>query len=88
MVMTRRKPRVTYRQVLENAKQLPPADQERLLAELGKTRRVFILEPDRSPAAVRRGHRLAAKIKKELAEKQTGTLEETMIRLRGKSWSS
>ena len=88
MVTTRRKPRLTYGQVLEQVKQLPPADQDRLLAELEKTRRVFILEPDRSPAAIRRGRRLAAEIKKELAEKETGTLEETMIRLRGKSWSS
>ena len=88
MVTTRRKPRLTYGQVLEQVKQLPPADQDRLLAELEKTRRVFILEPTRSPAAIRRGRRLAAEIKKELAKKETGTLEETMIRLRGKSWSS
>ncbi len=88
MVMTRRKPRLTYRQVLENVKALPPADQDRLRAELAKKRRVYILEPDLSPTAIRRGRRLAAEIRKELEGKETGTLEETMIRLRGRSWSS
>ncbi|MEW5717806.1 MAG: hypothetical protein AB1817_04195 [Chloroflexota bacterium] len=85
--MTRRKPRLTYRQVLEKARALPLADQDRLRAELGRRRRVYILEPDLSPAAVRRGRRLAAEIRKELEGKVTGTLEETMIRLRGRSWS-
>ena len=88
MVMTRRKSRLTYRQVLENVKALPLADQERLWAELAKTRHVHIMRPTGSPAAVRRGRRLAAEIRKELAEKQSGTLEETMVRLRGRSWSS
>ncbi|MBI5035234.1 MAG: hypothetical protein HZB51_32305 [Chloroflexi bacterium] len=86
--MTRRKPHLTYRQVLENVKALPLADQDRLWAELAKTRRVYIMRPTGSPAAIRRGRRLAAEIRKELASKQTGTLEETMIRLRGRSWSS
>ncbi|CAG0946880.1 hypothetical protein ANRL1_03391 [Anaerolineae bacterium] len=88
MVMTKRKPRVTYRQVLENVKALRPADQRRLRAELAKMTDVYVLEPDTSPAAVRRGRRLAAQIRKELEGKETGTLEETMIRLRGRSWSS
>ena len=88
MVMTRRKPRLTYRQVLKNVRALPLADQSRLRAELDQTPRVYIMRPTRSPAAIRRGHRLAAEIRKELAGKETGTLEETMIRLRGRSWSS
>lgn len=88
MVMTKRKPRLTYRQVLENVRALPLAEQDRLRAELDKTPRVYIMRPTGSPAANRRGRRLAAEIRKELAEKQTGTLEETMIRLRGRSWSS
>ena len=52
MVMTNRKPRLTYRQVLENVKALPLADQNRLRAELDKTPSVYILRPTRSPAAI------------------------------------
>ena len=87
MVMTRRKPRLTYRQVLKNVRALPLPDQDRLRAELDKTPRVYIMRPTGSPAAIRRGRRLAAEIRKELEGKVTGTLEETMIRLRGRSWS-
>jgi len=88
MVMTRRKPRLTYRQILENVRALPLAQQNRLRAELDRTPRVYIMRPTGSPVAIRRGRRLAAEIRKELAGKVTGTLEETMIRLRGRSWSS
>lgn len=88
MVMTKRKPRLTYKQVLANVRALPLADQNRLRAELDKTPSVYILRPTGSPAAKRRGKRLADEIKKELATKDLGTLEETMIRLRGRSWSS
>lgn len=87
MVMTRRKPRLTYRQVLENVKALPLADQRRLRAELGKTTDVYIIRPSGSPAAIRRGRRLAAEMRKQLNASMTGSLEETMIRLRGRSWS-
>lgn len=80
--------RLSYKQVLKNVRALSPADQERLRAELDKKPRVYILEPDLSPEAVRRGQQLAEEIRKELAEKQTGTLEETMIELRGFSWMS
>jgi|GEM_PF-1273238 hypothetical protein len=82
-----RKLRVTYKQVLKNVRALSPADQARLRAELEKPR-VYILEPDLSPEAVRRGQQLAEEIRKELAAKQTGTLEETMMELRGRSWMS
>ena len=88
MVMTRHKTRPTYHQVLEDVRALPLADQNRLRAELDKLPSVYILHPTRSPAAIRRGRRLAAQIRKHLEGKETGTLEETMIRLRGRSWSS
>ena len=88
MVMTRHKTRPSYHQVLKDVRALPLADQSRLRAELDKTPRVYIMRPTGSPAAIRRGRRLAAEIRKELAEKETGTLEETMTRLRGRSWSS
>jgi hypothetical protein len=87
MVMTKRKPRITYCQVLENVRALPLADQARLRAELEKMPSVYVLRPTRSPAAIRRGRRLAAQIRKELEGKETGTLEETMMRLRGRSWA-
>ena len=87
MAKMRRKPRLTYHQVLEQVLALPPADQKRLRAELDKIGRVHIVEPNGSPEAIRRGRRLAAKIRKELAGTDMGTLDETMIRLRGRSWS-
>jgi hypothetical protein len=88
MVMTRHKTHPSYHQVLKDVRASPLADQSRLRAELDKTPRVYIMRPTGSPAAIRRGRRLAAEIRKQLAEKETGTLEETMIRLRGRSWSS
>ena len=87
MVMTRRKPRVTYRQVLENAKTLRPVDQRRLQIELSKSSPVYVMRPTGSPAAIRRGRRLAAQIRKQMNTGTTGTLEETMRQLRGRSWS-
>ncbi len=86
MVMTKRKPRITYRQVLENVRALPLADQARLRAELEKTPSVYVLRPTGKPAAIRRGRRLAAQIRKELEGKETGTLEETMCQLHGRSY--
>ncbi|OQY97839.1 MAG: hypothetical protein B6D41_02850 [Chloroflexi bacterium UTCFX4] len=83
-----RKLRMTYRQVLARVRALSPADRERLRAELEKQPRVYILKPDLSPEAVRRGQQMAAEIRQELAAQVTGTLEETMIELRGRSWMS
>ncbi|OQY83708.1 MAG: hypothetical protein B6D41_16575 [Chloroflexi bacterium UTCFX4] len=83
-----RKLRMTYRQVLARVRALSPADRERLRAELEKQPRVYIMRPTGSPEAIRRGRKLAEEIRKEVSEKQTGTLEETMIELRGLSWSS
>jgi hypothetical protein len=87
MAMTQRKPRLTYRQVLESVKALRPVEQRRLYAELAKRASVYILEPDDSPAAVRHGRRLAAQIRKQVGASMSGSLEDTMRRLRGRSWS-
>jgi hypothetical protein len=87
MVMTRRKKRLEYQQVLERVRALPPADQSRLRADLAKLTGVYVLDPDESAAAIRRGRRQAAKIRRQLSAAMTGTLEETMTRLRGPSWS-
>lgn len=85
--MTRRKTRLRYQQVLESVRALPPADRSRLRADLAKLTGVYILEPDESPTALRRGRRQAAKIRKQLSAAMTGALDETMTRLRGRSWS-
>lgn len=87
MVMTERKPRLTYDQVLEGARALSPEEQERLRAELEKQPQVYILRPTGDPKAIRRGRELAEKIRKEMNANMTGTLEETMRTLRGLSWS-
>lgn len=86
MITTHRKPRPTYKQVLETIRALSPADQRRLRAELTKVSNVYILRPTGSPNAVRRGRRLAAQIRKQVSAATSGTLEETMQRLRGRSW--
>ncbi len=87
MVMSRHKTRATYRQVLKDVRALPPADQNRLRSELEKMPSVYIMRPTRSPAAIRRGRRLAAQIRKQLKTKMKGTLEDTMHQLRGRAWS-
>lgn len=86
MISTRHKMRPTYKQVLESIRALSPADQRRLRAELAKGSNIYILRPTGSPAAIRRGHRLAAQIRKQVSAATSGTLEETMQRLRGRSW--
>ncbi len=48
---------------------------------------VYILRPRRTPEALRRAKRLGALVRKELEGKDQGTLEETMQKLRGRSWS-
>jgi hypothetical protein len=87
MIRTGGKHSLTYRQVLEYAKALSPADQQRLRAELAKPLRVYMIKPDVSPDAVRRGRQLAAQIRKQMSENRTGSLDDTMRRLRGRSWS-
>ncbi|MCC7161986.1 MAG: hypothetical protein IT331_05810 [Anaerolineae bacterium] len=87
MITTRGKLRPTYKQVLETIRAMSPADQRRLRAELTKTSAVYVLRPTGSQAAVRRGRRLVAQIRKQVSASTTGTLEETMQRLRGRSWS-
>lgn len=64
------------------------ANENRSRVEMEKTASVYMVRPTGSPAAIRRGRRLAAKIRKQLKMTMAGTLEETMIRLRGRSWSS
>jgi hypothetical protein len=84
--LTRYRTRPTYRQVLQSVRELSPADQRRLYDELVKLSGVRLERPAGTSAAVRRGRRLAKTIQAQLAA-STGTLDEAMQRLRGRSWS-
>ncbi len=48
---------------------------------------VRLVYPNDSPAAIERGQRLAEQIRKELAELDNESLNETMSKLRGREWS-
>ena len=48
---------------------------------------IYMLRPRRTVAALRRARRLAAQVRKELANADLGSLDETMSRLRGRLWS-
>ena len=86
-MLTRKSPKPTYQKVLQAVKALPLAEQRRLRDELAKMVGVQLVRPSGSQTAVQRGRRLAKSIQAELASTATGTLDETMIRLRGRSWS-
>ncbi len=49
---------------------------------------VYLVRPKGTPAAIERGRRLADEVRKELAALDIESLDETMMRLRGRSWSS
>ncbi len=84
---TRKRTHLTYRQILESIQVLSPADQRRLRLELSRLNSVYIIEPLGTPAAIRRSKRLAAQIRKKVSAAMNGSLDETMILLRGRSWS-
>lgn len=86
--MRRKKPRLSWRQVLQAVQELSPQEQRRLRAELAKMADVYLVRPTGNVAAIRRGRRLAKAIQAELAVTASDSLEEAMIRLRGQSWSS
>ncbi len=79
--------RLTYRQILESIRVLPPAQQRRLKRELANLGSVHVVEPTGTPDDMQRGKRMAAKIRKKVSPAMSGSLEETMVRLRGRSWS-
>ena len=83
---SKKRTRLAYGQILESIRVLPPADQIRLRVELSRIGSVHIVEPLGTPAAMRRGKRLAAQIRKKVSASMSGSLDETMIRLRGRSW--
>jgi hypothetical protein len=86
--LTRRKPQLSWQEVLQAVQELPPQEQRRLRAELEKSVGVYLARPTGNAVAIRRGRRLAKAVQAELAVTASDSLDETMIRLRGQSWSS
>ena len=86
--LTSRKTKLSWHQVLQAVQELSPQDQRRLRDELAKSAGVYLARPTGSVAAVRRGRRLAKVVQAELVVSASDSLNETMIRLRGRSWSS
>ena len=85
--LTRRKSKLTLQQLLDAARELPPVDQRHLRDELAKMVGLQLVRPTATPAAIRRGKRLAKAVRAELAKTTTGSLDEAMQSLRGRSWS-
>ncbi len=86
--LTRKKTRLSWHQVLQAVQDMSPQEQRRLRAELEKSAGVYLVRPAGNAAAVRRGRRLAKAVRTELAVTASHSLDETMVRLRGQSWSS
>jgi hypothetical protein len=82
---TRKHP--SYQEVLEYARRLSLKDQRRLREELAKLSGVKIVVPAKNADAVRHGQKLADEVRKELQRTRTKSLDKTMRRLRGRSWS-
>ena len=80
-ILTRKRTKITYTQVLEAVRELAPQDQRRLRDELAKLSGVYLATPNSTSAAIRRGRRLAKAVQGELASASAGSLEETMTRL-------
>lgn len=83
-----KKPRLSWQQVLLAVQEMSPQEQRRLRAELEKSAGAYLVRPTANAAAIRRGRRLAKAVQAELAVAAKDSLDETMIRLRGQSWSS
>jgi len=84
---TRKKTKPAYQKILEAARELSPTEQRRLSNELAKMAGVQLVRPAMTPAAIRRGRRLAKAIRSELARARHGSLDDMMRNLRGRAWS-
>ena len=84
-MLTRKKIKPSYQQVLQIIRDLPPIEQRRLRDEMAKMASVQLVHPTATPAAIRQGKRLAKAVRIELAKTVSGTLDEAMQRLRGRS---
>ena len=86
-VTRKKKVNLTFREIVEAAKALPPQEQLALKNELDKDAGVYLELPNTSPEAILLGQQMASQIREELKDKFTGTLDEMMLSLRGRSWS-
>jgi hypothetical protein len=86
--LMRRKPKLSFQQVLRAVQELPPNEQRRLRDELAKSAGVHLIRPTGDAAAIRRGRRLANTIRAELTATATESLDDAMACLRGPSWLS
>ncbi len=84
----RKKKNWSLQEVFEAIKTLSPTEQNILKTELNKLPEVYVLRPSFSEESIKRGQELAQEIRDELKSQSLGTLEETMVTLRGRSWSS
>ena len=87
MTLTLRKKKVSYQQILNAARQLPPTQQHKLSNALAMASDVRIISPSGNTLAIRRGQLLAKQIRGKLNPSITESLDETMSKMRGRSWS-
>jgi len=85
--VTKKNKHLTFREVVEAAKALSPLEQRALKNELDEGSSVYLELPNTSPEAILLGRQMAAEIREELKGKFTGTLDEMMSSMRGRSWS-
>ena len=87
MTTTMRK-RPTYKQTLEQVRQLPLRDQRRLRSELAKLSSVHLVRPSRDVEALRSARLRADEIRKTVQSATANqSLDVGMKELRGRSWS-
>jgi hypothetical protein len=79
--------RPNYKQVFSEAMQLSLRDQRKLREELAKLEGVTLIQPAKTPSAIRSARKLADQIRKKLQATSGQSLDDTMRRLRGRSWS-
>ena len=85
--LARKKKSPNFRDVLEAALTLSPAERRRLKEELARSD-VDLLLPDTAPEAIAHGRELAEQVRQELSQAAPSALDETMAALRGRKWSS
>jgi len=86
MTLANQKTTAHFQRVLNAARQLPVTEQRRLLDELAALVQVRIIQPNSSPEAIQRGQQMAEVVRDELKGAMTGSLDEIMTSLRGRSW--
>lgn len=83
---------LTRKQIKTMRRPTPRAIRKRKVALRKATLRkatptVYLVRPKGTPAAIARCRRLAEEVRKELAVLDNASLDETMLGLRGRTWS-